>query len=192
MDRVNVPMHRGRTVTRGGYEMAFARVGPDGRYSIEGLPPAHKYYLLYEAPGAPSTRLGPVDVRAGQPTTADIAVTPAGAIAGRVANVPEAMAGMIWVVAFDDTTVRREAAVSPDGTFRIDDLPPGHYGLKAGHDAYEDPHSPKDDLPRNARLESQPWSGAVNVDVNSGETAGGILLDFRPPPPLEDPKPLSP
>ena len=55
------------------------------------------------------------------------------------------MAGATWVVAFTDTIIRREARVAPDGSFRLDALPPGRYGLKTGHDAYEDPHVPRGD-----------------------------------------------
>ena len=40
-------------------------------------------------------------------------------------NVPAAMAGQVWVIAFDATILRREALISADGTFRLEDLPPG-------------------------------------------------------------------
>ena len=83
----------------------------------------------------------------------DIAVTDGGAIEGRVENVPAAMAGQVWVIAFDATILRREALVSADGTFRLEDLPPGRYGLKAGHDAYTDPHVPRWKAGENARPE---------------------------------------
>jgi hypothetical protein len=99
------------------------------------------------------------------------------------------MAGQVWVVAFDATIVRRQALVRADGTFRLEELPPGRYGLKAGHDAYIDPHVPR----RNSDLEpdetalqkpAEPWQGAVEVNVESEKTARGAIVDYRPPAPL--------
>ena len=52
-------------------------------------------------------------------------VTDGGAIEGRVENVPATMAGQVWVIAFNDTIARSEALASIDGTFRLEDLPPG-------------------------------------------------------------------
>ena len=78
---------------------------------------------------------------------------------------------------------------APDGTFRLAGLPPGKYGLKAGHDGYEDPHSLMGsfDFMKHRDLYDQPaepWRGAVEVAVEAGATARGVVLDFRPPEPL--------
>jgi hypothetical protein len=122
----------------------------------------------------------------------DIDVTNGGAIEGRVENVPTATAGQVWVIAFDVTILRREALVFADGTFRLEDLPPGRYGLKSGHDAYTDPHVPREKAgekrdPKDFEKLAEPWQGAVVVTVESGKTARGVVVDFCPPEPLVEP-----
>ncbi len=190
MDRINVAVHRGRTTFRGGYEFAWSPIAADGSYAIEGLKPG-KWYLALEEPGRASTIVGPIDLKLSERIKKqDIAAVPGGAIEGRVENVPAAMAGMTWVIAFDGAVTRAEARVEPDGTFRLADLPPGRHGLKAGHDAYDDPQSLSklgvEGFAGHFQLPAQPWSGAVVVEVKPGETARGVLLDFRP---LPDPPP---
>jgi hypothetical protein len=77
---------------------------------------------------------------------------------------------------------------------RLDDLPPGRIGLKAGHDASIDPHVPrwesreKIDITQFQKL-AEPWQGAVVVSVAPGKTTTGVTVDFRPPAPLVDPAP---
>jgi hypothetical protein len=101
------------------------------------------------------------------------------------------MAGQVWIIAFDATILRREALVSADGTFRLEDLPPGRYGLKVGHDAYSDPHVPRskagEKFGPTGWKPAEPWQGAVVVTLEPGETAGGVVVDFRPPGPLVEP-----
>ena len=196
MNRPNVAILRGRTLPMGGYEFVRTTVNPDGTFALENLkagPNFGPWFFVYEEPTGPPTIVGPVTITSKDRTmTVDIAVTQGGAIEGRVENVPTAMAGQVWVIAFDATILRREALVSADGTFRLEDLPPGRYGLKAGHDAYTDPHVPrwkageKPD-PKDFQKPAEPWQGAVVVTVEPGETARGVVVDFRPPGPLVEP-----
>ena len=196
MNRVNVAIHRGRTLPMWGYEFVRTTVNPDGTFALENLkagPWFGPWFFVYEEPTGPPTIVGPVTITSKDRTmTVDIAVTEGGAIEGRVENVPAAMAGQVWVIAFDATILRREALVSADGTFRLEDLPPGRYGLKAGHDAYTDPHVPrwkageKPD-PKDFQKLAEPWQGAVVVTVEPGKTARGVVVDFRPPGPLVEP-----
>ena len=53
--------------------------------------------------------------------------------------MPPGWEGHVWVVAFSQTAVREEVRIARDGTFTLPPLPPGEYGLKAGHDAFEYP-----------------------------------------------------
>jgi hypothetical protein len=176
------------------YEFARTTANPDSTFTLENLK-AGLWFLVYEEPTGPPTIVGPVTITSKDRTMAvNIVVTDGGAIEGRVENVPTAMAGQVWVIAFDATILRRETLVSADGTFRLEDLPPGRYGLKAGHDAYTDPHVPrwkageKSD-PKDFEKLAEPWQGAVVVTVESGKTARGVVVDFRPPGPLvEHPK----
>ena len=129
MNRPNVAIHRGRTLPMGGYEFVQTTVNPDGTFALENLkagPYFGPWFFVYEETTGPPTIVGPVTITGKDRTmTVDIAVTPGGAIEGRVENVPTAMAGQVWVIAFDATILRREALVSADGTFRLEDLPPG-------------------------------------------------------------------
>jgi hypothetical protein len=196
MNRPNVRILRGRTVPMMGHEFVRTAVNPDGTFALENLktgPRFGPWFFVYEEPTGPPTIVGPVTITSKDRTmTVDIAVTPGGAIEGRVENVPTAMAGQVWVVAFDATILRREALVSADGTFRLEDLPPGRYGLKAGHDAYTDPHVPQWKAgempdPKDFQKLAEPWQGAAVVTVEPGETARGVVVDFRPPGPLIEP-----
>lgn len=71
--------------------------------------------------------------------------------------------------------------------------PPGRYGLKAGHDAYDDPHIPRltpfgQERPPEERAlfrkTAEPWQGAVKVEVKSRATTPDVAIDFRPPAPI--------
>jgi hypothetical protein len=193
MNRPNVTIHRGRTVPSSGYEFAWTTVNPDGTFALKNLkagPRFGPWFFVYEELTGPPTIVGPVTITSDDRTmTVDIAVTRGGAIEGHVESVPAAMAGQVWVIAFDATILRREVLVSADGTFRLDDLPPGRYGLKVGHDAYSDPHVPRSKPgerldPKDFQKLAEPWQGAVVVAVEPGKTVRGVVVDFRPPGPL--------
>jgi hypothetical protein len=196
MDRINAAIHRGRTLPMWGFEFVQTTVNPDGTFALENLkagPWFGPWFFVYEETTGSPTIVGPVRITSKDRTmTVEIAVTEGGAIEGRVENVPPAMAGQVWVIAFDATILKREALVSADGTFRMEDLPPGRYGLKAGHDAYTDPHVPRwkvgeEHDPKDLEKPAEPWQGAVVVRVEPGKTAHGVVVDFRPPGPLVEP-----
>jgi hypothetical protein len=198
MDRVNVTIERGRTVPTKGFEFAWSRVGPDGTYTLEHLKPGPGFgpwYFVYEEPGRAPAVAGPVTItNKHRSLTADIPVADGGAIEGRVANVPAAMAGQVWVIAFDSGVIRREVLAAAAGTFRLQDLPPGRYGLKAGHDAYVDPHVPRWKVgeqrdPAMWQKSAEPWQGAVTVTVEPGRTSRGVVIDLRPPGPIVEKEP---
>jgi hypothetical protein len=196
MNRPNVAIHRGRTVPMEGYESVRTTVNVDGTFALENVkagPRFGPWFFVYEELAGPPTIVGPVTITSNdRKLTVDIAVTPGGSIEGRVVNIPAAMAGQVWLIAFDTTIVRREALVSADGTFRIDDLPPGRIGLKVGHDAYTDPHVPRWESRENLDVTqiqklAEPWQGAVVVTVEPGKTSRDVVVDFRPPRPLVEP-----
>jgi hypothetical protein len=197
-NRVNAAIERGRTVPMEGFEFAWSRVGPDGTYSLEHLkagPWFEPWYFVYEEPGQAPTVVGPVTITSrDRALTVDIPVIDGGAIEGRVEHVPAAMAGQVWVIAFDAGVIRRAVLTAADGTFRLEDLPPGRFGLKAGHDAYVDPHVPRqkpgEEPDRSAwQKPAEPWQGAVTATVEPGRTVRGVVLDFRPPGPIVEPEP---
>ncbi len=198
-DRGNAAVQRGRTVPAPRFEILHVPVRPDdGTYTIDDLK-RHlgnpgRWFLVFEEPGHAPAVLGLPALEAGQrQRTIDLAAAQGGSIAGRVEHVPEAMAGQVWVVAFNENIIRRETRAGRDGAFRIDALPPGRYGLKIGHDAYQDPHIPENSpLGRERtpeeqallRKKAEPWQGAAEATVRPGATTSGVLLDFRPPGPL--------
>jgi hypothetical protein len=196
MNRPNVAIHRGRTVPMAGNEFVRTIVKSDGTFALEKLtagPWFGPWFFVYEELTGPPTIVGPVSITSNdRKITVDIAVTAGGSVEGRVQNVPVAMAGQVWIIAFDSTILRREAIVSADGTFRLDDLPAGRVGLKVGHDAYIDPHVPrwenreKLDVSQFQKL-AEPWQGAVLVTVEPGKTTRGVTVDFRPPEPMVEP-----
>jgi hypothetical protein len=189
-DRGNAGVQRGRTVPAPRYEMLHVPVRPDGTYAIDDLK-LHlgnpgRGFLVFEEPGHAPAVFGLPALEAGErQRTIDLAAAEGGSIAGRVEHVPEAMAGQVWVVAFNENIVRREVRAGRDGAFRIDGLPPGRYGVKVGHDAYRDPHISEERAQRPKKAE--PWQGAALATVRRGATSSGLLLDFRPPGPLDGP-----
>jgi hypothetical protein len=193
MNRPNVAIQRGRTVPMWGFEFGRTIVNADGTFAIQQLkagPWFGPWFFVYEELTGPPTIVGPITIKStDRKLTVDIAAREGGAIEGRLDHVPAAMAGQVWVIAFDDMILRREALVSADGTFRLEGLPPGRFGLKSGHDAYTDPHVPRWESqekldPTQFQKLAEPWQGAVVVAVEPGKTTRGMVVDFRPPGPL--------
>lgn len=180
---VNAYILRGRTAT--GDPIVYARAPiRNGRYSIE-VPFQYKeWYVVAEEPGQPLTQVGPIAVELNEEKALDIACTLEGSIAGRVQHVPEDWRGNLLVVAFTKTGIRYETRVGRDGSFRFACLPPGEFGLKVGHDAYDD-----SEVPRNIRNLSKedwekladPWKRAKIVNVKPDRGASGIELQLPEP-----------
>lgn len=197
-NRINAAVQRGRTVPAPRFEMHHVAMQPDGTYVVEGVEvhPGRRgrWFLMFEEPGHAPTIIAPEALKVGErQRTINLEAVEGGALGGKVEHVPESLAGHVWVVVFNENVVRREVRVGRDGTFHLDGLPPGRYGLKVGHDAYSDPHIPK--LPAAGEKSTpgeqaawnktaEPWQGAVEATVRSSATISDIHLDFRPPGPL--------
>jgi len=169
----NCPMLRGRLVPSGGFAFQAA-LSADGKYSIEGLRPA-RYHILVQEPGQAPFLTQEVPLhKADREREVNVEITPGGNIEGKVAETPGELAGTLWVVAFNDNVFLSETRVGKDGRFSFKDLPPGHYGLKAGHDNYHESHglSEEDSWKKSA----DPWKEAVSVTVESGKTAKDITV----------------
>ena len=144
---------RGRTVVP---DPSFIRSAPirDGTYSLDVPYQKDDWYVVAEEPDQPLTQLGPIKIGLNEKKSLDIACTEGGSIRGRVKNTPSGWEGHLWAVAFTKTAIRAETRVSADGQFLFPQLPPGKYGLKVGHDAYEDSEL----LPHKARLSKEEWN----------------------------------
>ena len=85
----------------------------------------------------------------------------------------------ITVVAFDDRGIVVEIPVDPDGSFQTPPLPEGRFGLKVGHEAYEDPGLPAPlSVPSDTNRPPDPWASARAVTVEPGRDVDGVRLRF--------------
>lgn len=184
-----VSIQRGRTVpTYRDYYGAQCLSSQEGTFSLR-VPHAGPWFVAVDEPDGKRTMVGPVEIGASENRKIDINTVRGGAIVGQVADVPGDWTGCMWVVAFDRKAHRAEARVRKDGTFRLENLPPGEYGLKVGHDGYTDPEVLR--APDQASLlkllreagqkPADPWREAVVVQVTSGSTTEGVELNCPQP-----------
>ena len=199
---MNAMILRGRTVPMSGYELVRATVKSDGTFALENLQGRPAVWLLVLPRARGADRTLPDDRRPGH----DHEQGPhhggryrrcrwraRSRVAWRMCRRPwRARSGSI---AFDATIpCARGTRRPPTGRSEPEDLPPGRYGLKAGHDAYSDPHVPRCEKAGEKHVardfwssRPEPWQGAVVVTVEPGKTARGVVVDFRPPGPLVEP-----
>jgi hypothetical protein len=179
-DSVNVSIQRGRTVTEDPIVYTSAPIR-NGSYALD-VPFQHQaWYVVVEEPGRPLTQVGPIPIELNQEKKLDIACPEAGTVRGRVKEVPKGWEGHLWVVAFTDAGIREEARVGGDGAFTLR-LPPGEYGVKVGHDAYEDSEVPRGkNIPKEAwEKRADPWPRAKVVTVAAGREIGGLEVELPP------------
>jgi RNA polymerase sigma factor (sigma-70 family) len=185
-DPINAPVLRGRLVA--GPPISYAVPIRDGSYTVDLPFQGESWYVVVEEPGHALTQVGPIAVALNEAKKLDIVCQEGGSIRGRVTRVPAGWEGNAWVVAFSKTAVREEARVAADGTFALPPLPPGEYGLKAGHEAHEDPELyPGDprlvvrDHPEVFKQTADPWKRAKIVTVKAGQETAGVEVDFATP-----------
>jgi hypothetical protein len=177
---MNAYMMRGRIVS--GDPVIYARVPVlNGEYRLDVPFQDKKWYVVFEEPGQSLTQVGPIAVELNEEKKLDIACTPGTSLSGRVMRVPDGSRGDFWVVAFTKTGIRYETRVEKDGSYRFGPLPPGEYGLKVGHDGFDDPECPHD--PQGLTKEgwdkkADPWKSAKVVNVSVGDDAAGIELEL--------------
>ena len=177
----NAPVLQGRTVVGPPGTLARAAIH-DGTYTLQVPYQSDAWYVVADEPGQVITQVGPIAVALNQAQTVAIACTAGGQIRGRVAGVPTGWEGHVWVVAFTRTGIRREARVAPDGEFALPLLPPGEYGLKVGHDAYDDAEVYPGPLarlrPESFQENADPWKRARIVAVHSGQDLSGVEVQW--------------
>ena len=142
-----------------------------------------------EEPGHAITQIGPIKIAENEKKSLDIACVEGGGIRGQMKNVPAGWEGHFWAVAFSKTGVIVETRVNADGTYCFQQLPPGEYGLKVGHNAYYD--SELLPLSRMALSEEgrnrviDPWQRAKMATVAAGHETRDIELELPPMTPGE-------
>jgi hypothetical protein len=167
---------RGRTVVMPPIVDAHVLIR-DGAYVLDAPFASKSWYVVVEEPGQPLWQVGPVSIAENEEKTLAIACGTAGAIRGRVKNMPPGWAEHLWVVAFTDTSLRAEAKVDAEGRFSLAQLAPGTYGLKVGHDAYDDSDIPRG-FPTPPLWWADPWSRALKAAVRAGSTTEDVVLDL--------------
>jgi hypothetical protein len=178
---VNAPVLRGRTVVGDPIPYANAAIH-DGSYRLDLPFQSETWYVVVEEPGQPITQLGPVSIALKEQKTLNITCSQGGRIRGQVKDIPAGWEGHVWVVAFSKSAVQTEVRVEPSGKFTLPSLPPGEYGLKAGHDAYEDAEVYPGNLAREHRESfneiADPWKRAKLVAVEPGRDSVIVEVEF--------------
>jgi RNA polymerase sigma factor (sigma-70 family) len=196
---------RGRTVAMPMQVVAECPVEA-GRYTLRVPESRDEWRLALFMPGSPPTLAGPYRFKASERSEVDLAAVQGGTIRGRVTKVPGGLAGRAAVVAFNAQGYWAEAMLGADGTFELRGLPPGEYGLKVGHDGYQDDEvrmrnpypseecftgnwkrTPEEEKRFRAyqkaydedwQRPAEPWKRAMRVSVAAGETKSGVELEL--------------
>jgi Carboxypeptidase regulatory-like domain len=171
-----VDIQRGRTVRTEWNPFSFATASSSGGYSIE-LRNDDRWYVVVEEPNQAPTIRGPFEMKMGQIRKLDIELEPGGSISGHVRGIPPDAAGQWWVVAFDRGVWRSETRMNKDGSFRLDRLPAGDFGLKVGHDGLHDADNPDHPSESEMNNAADPWHGAHVVTLRAGQALTDVVLD---------------
>ncbi len=178
---VNAWVMRGRTVVGAPLTYESAPI-QDGSYRLDVPFQRDAWYVVAEEPDHALTQIGPVAIGLNEHKTLDITCVEGGVIRGRVRGVPSGWEGHVWVVAFSKTAVQAEAQAEATGAFLLPPLPPGEYGLKVGHDAYEDAETYPGALALQHREAFQqtadPWKRAKVVKVQARRDTEGVEVEF--------------
>ncbi|WP_406698008.1 carboxypeptidase-like regulatory domain-containing protein [Singulisphaera sp. Ch08] len=177
----NSPVMRQRTAVSEPVVYASSPIR-DGSFQLDVPFQSEAWYVVAEEPGYPLTQVGPIPVALNQKKLLDITCTEGARISGRVTGVPPGWEGHLWIVAFSKTAVREETRAARDGTFSLPPLPPGEYGLKVGHDAYDDaevyPGSLVRDHPESFKETADPWKRAKRVRIEAGRDVTGVEVEM--------------
>ncbi len=117
-----------------------ARVDAEGRYALHGLPARKAFELRFDIEGASIGRTIP----AGGDVVEDLRLDAGLAIRGRIVDVrgnPVAAPGAFVYVQADNhprfARVERQVTLGADGSFAVEDLPEGEYGVRARVPGYD-------------------------------------------------------
>ncbi len=171
-----VDIQRGRTVRTEWNPLSFVTASSPGNYSLE-LRNEDRWFVVVEEPNQAPTIRGPFEMKMSEIRKLDIELESGGSIAGQVRGIPADAAGQWWVVAFDRGVWRAETRINQDGTFRLDRLPAGDFGLKVGHDGLHDADNPEHPSESETNNFADPWHGAHVVALRQGQSVTNVVLE---------------
>jgi hypothetical protein len=180
---INVDLLRGRTSVGNPFVVASAPIN-NGQYTID-VPHQHdNWYLALKEPGQAVTQVGPIKIESNEKKQLNIECPEAGSISGKVKNIPKEWKGLLWIVAFTKTAIQYETRVDSDGKFCFRQLQPGEYGLKVGHDAFQDSEVYRGDDEKEYmeafKRKVDPWKRATIVKVEADRESSGVELELPP------------
>jgi hypothetical protein len=179
----NAYVARGRTVVGDPITRASALIR-DGAYRLSVPYQSESWYVVVEEPGQPLTQVGPISIALKEQKSVSIDCTEGCQIRGRVTGIPVGWEGHVWVVAFGKAAISAEVRVDATGQFVLPALPPGEYGLKAGHDGYDDAETYPGDLlllrqhPEAFKQNADPWKRAKRVTLAPGHDHAIVEIEF--------------
>lgn len=173
----------------------FVDEGPirNGDFALQAFRPGSRFAVVVFEPGHAPTIQGPLTIKEDELLTVDVDCVPGGSIKGRVSDVPAALQGELWAVAFSRMGHQAETRVKVDGSFLFSNLLPGEYGLKIGYEGVQDrdtyvpsPGHGKAPGYRPTKAEmdaylkasdapADPWKRAKLVRVKANETSGVVI-----------------
>jgi len=178
----NVRILRGCPAPYGGRMWQRALLQADGAFILYPLSRGTWFFLVQTA-NRRNDVVGPIILGKGEGERALPIDLPAlAAIRGKVVDLPERMLGRVFVVAFNDNIFRTEARVALDGTFELEGLPSGTYGLRAGHDDFGERRTAYEKLYDFNDFDSvaDPWKGVTKITVGEGDVIENVVVDYTP------------
>ncbi len=181
------PLVRGRVTAGDGSVVASTAVDAKGRYALDVRYQADDWYLLAETPQGVVAVEGPIKIEKGQQKSVDLIGKQLGSLQGNVIN-PSAATDPLYAILFSDLGVIYEARVKADGSFKFDNVYPGVYGLKVGHNKVVDTEVPdfrelnvsRREMFDQSHKPFQPWARARHVEIGDGPNVDQVSVTFEP------------
>lgn len=183
-DMINAHMIRGRTSAGDGYVWDTQMV-KNGMFSLDVTYPSDKWYVLVETPERVVALDGPFTIAKGETKSVELVSRRCGSVDGLVSDF-HSIREPLYAILFSDFGLQYEARIAIDGSFALNNIFPGKYGLKIGTDAIIDSEIPghekeltEEECWEWNQLPSDPWKRAFEIEVQEGEVLSGIKVEFQ-------------
>ena len=183
-DVINAHVIRGRTSAGDGYVWDTQMV-KNGMFSLDVSYPSDKWYVLVETPERVVALGGPFTIAKGESKSVELISRRCGSVYGQVSNF-HTIREPLYAILFSDIGLQFETRVANDGSFSLENIFPGKYGLKIGTDAFIDSEIPGHEKELSEeecwewnQVPSDPWKLAFEIQVQEGEVLSGINVEFQ-------------